>query len=84
MVVGDLAELLLIKHHSAVELVDRMVEARLLRRAVDAGDKRRVLVRLTAKGELRLTRVASANFRHLGSTKLKLSKLLKAFRRPPQ
>jgi DNA-binding MarR family transcriptional regulator len=79
MFVGELSRLLLIKHHTAVELVDRMVELRLLRRTVDAHDKRRVLVTLTKRGQLLLQRVAAIHFKHLGSssrTLRKVSKLL--------
>jgi hypothetical protein len=45
--VGDLAERLRIRHHSAVELVDRLSEAGLVRRIPDANDQRRVLLSLT-------------------------------------
>ena len=41
--VGDLAEFLLIRHHTAVELVDRMTKLGLLSRIVDETDGRRVL-----------------------------------------
>src|SRR5437588_11814847 len=47
MSVGELSRLLLIKHHTTVELVDRMVKLGLLQRTVDAHDRRRVLVTLT-------------------------------------
>jgi len=49
--VGELAERLQIQHHSAVELIDRMVERRLLERTSDENDQRRVIIRLTAYGE---------------------------------
>jgi DNA-binding MarR family transcriptional regulator len=52
MFVGELSRLLLIKHHTTVELVDRMVKLGLLRRTADAHDKRRVLVTLTKRGQL--------------------------------
>ena len=44
---GDLAERLRIRHHSAVELVDRLVDADLLLRRPDALDSRRVLLSLS-------------------------------------
>ena len=50
MFVGELSRLLLIKHHTTVELVDRMVKLGLLKRMVDTQDKRRVLVTLTKRG----------------------------------
>jgi DNA-binding MarR family transcriptional regulator len=49
--VGDLAERLLIRHHSAVGLVDRLVEARLVMRCHDLDDKRRVTLALTRHAE---------------------------------
>jgi len=49
--VGDLAERLAIKHHSAVGLVDRLVKAGHLRRRQNAADRRRVSLALTASGE---------------------------------
>lgn len=75
MFVGELANLMLIKHHTTVELVDRMARLELLRRTVDANDNRRVLVTLTKKGLRLLERVATVNFRHLGSSSRTLSKL---------
>jgi len=45
--IGDLAERLRIRHNSAVELVDRLVEADLLVRTPDALDNRRVLLTLS-------------------------------------
>jgi DNA-binding MarR family transcriptional regulator len=75
MFVGELAKLMLIKHHTTVELVDRMAKLELLRRAVDANDNRRVFVTLTKKGLRLLQKVAAVNFRHLGSSSRTLSKL---------
>jgi DNA-binding MarR family transcriptional regulator len=75
MYVGELAGFLLIKHHTAVELVGRMVRLGLLRRAVDASDNRRVLVTPTKKGNLLLQKVAAINFKHLGASSLTLAKV---------
>ena len=49
--IGDLAAELLIKHHSAVELVGRLEKAGFTQRSADVEDRRRVLVSLTASGE---------------------------------
>ena len=49
--IGDLAERLSIKHHSAVGLVDRLEKAGYLKRRHDEGDRRRVTLSLTASGE---------------------------------
>jgi DNA-binding MarR family transcriptional regulator len=79
MFVGELARFLLIKHHTAVELVGRMVRLGLLRRTVDASDNRRVLVTLTKKGDLLLRKVAAVNFKQLGSSSLTLSRISRLF-----
>lgn len=59
--VGDLAEALQIKHHSAVGLVDRLVEQGLAARVQAAGDRRQVLVTLTAHGLGLLAELTSAH-----------------------
>ena len=79
MFVGELSRLLVIKHHTTVELVDRMVKLGLLKRMADTQDKRRVQVTLTKRGQLLLQKVATIHFKHLGSssrTLRKVSKLL--------
>lgn len=77
MHVGELARYLLIKHHTAVELVDRMVKLELLQRSTDTADNRRVLVTLTKKGQTLLQKIAAAKFKHLGSSSRKLHKVSK-------
>ena len=52
--ISDLAGYLLLRHHSAVELVDRAAAAGLVERYADARDGRITRVRLTAGGEARL------------------------------
>jgi DNA-binding MarR family transcriptional regulator len=53
------AERLGLRHNSAVELVDRAVHEGLLLRTPDANDQRRVLLRVTRKGERLLGRLAA-------------------------
>src|ERR1700681_1999719 len=55
--IGDLARYMLIRHHTAVELVDRMVKLKILSRSIDPSDGRRVLLELTGAGERRLRRL---------------------------
>lgn len=52
--VGDVADYLLLRHHSAVGLVDRAAKAGLLIRRKDADDNSSVRVRLTDEGSRRL------------------------------
>src|ERR671933_1682677 len=55
--VGDIAGYLLVRHHSAVELIDRAVSAGLVVRRVDSQDARTVRVGLTPLGVERLERL---------------------------
>src|ERR1039458_6961028 len=57
--VGELAERLQLRHHSAVGLVDRLVAERLMARSPSARDRRQVYVQLDRKS----TRLNSS---HLG------------------
>ena len=59
--VGTIAERLQTQHHSTVELVDRMEDRGLVRRVRSAGDRRRVLVSLTARGEALLARLSAVH-----------------------
>jgi DNA-binding MarR family transcriptional regulator len=63
--VGELAEHLLVQHHSAVELVDRLVEAGLATRAPSRTDRRRVDVRLTRKARDLLRGLSRAHLAEL-------------------
>jgi DNA-binding MarR family transcriptional regulator len=49
--IGELAERLQIRHHSAVELVNRLARGGYVRRKRGQQDRREVLLELTAKGE---------------------------------
>jgi DNA-binding MarR family transcriptional regulator len=63
--IGDVAGYLLIRHHSAVELVDRAVAAGLVERTQDADDSRAVRLRLTADGDRRLALLTAAHLEEL-------------------
>jgi DNA-binding MarR family transcriptional regulator len=60
--VQALAERLQVRHHSAVELVDRLVERGLVRRSRGEQDRRQVFVVLTPEGD-RLLRLLSLHHR---------------------
>jgi DNA-binding MarR family transcriptional regulator len=49
--IGELAQRLLIEHHSAVELVNRLAKGGYVQRERDGEDRRAVLISLTRKGE---------------------------------
>ena len=57
--ITELAERLQAKHHGVVSLVTRCEAAGLVRRSTSAEDRRRVEVRLTAKGAKLVERVAN-------------------------
>lgn len=59
--VGDLATRLGIKPHSAVELVNRLAAAKLVRRNIDKIDRRCVRLVLTAMAERRLEELSLAH-----------------------
>ena len=63
--IGDLAGYLLLRHHSAVELVDRAAAAGVVQRCPDPADGRVTRVGLTADGESRLARLAPAHLDEL-------------------
>jgi DNA-binding MarR family transcriptional regulator len=75
--VGDLAERLGIRHHSAVGLVDRLVESGYLVRRADAEDRRRAVLSLTAAGEKALAALSAAHREELRRIAPLLGPLLK-------
>ncbi|MGH2755703.1 MAG: MarR family winged helix-turn-helix transcriptional regulator [Actinomycetota bacterium] len=77
--VGDVAETLLLKHHSAVELIDRAVENGLVRKSQDPDDRRHVRVALTRKGTGALERITLGNLDELMHLAPKLTRLLRRF-----
>ena len=63
--VGDVADHLLLRHHSVVELIDRAELAGLVSRQPDRRDHRIVRVRLTRIGAARLAAIAAAHMDEL-------------------
>jgi DNA-binding MarR family transcriptional regulator len=63
--IGELAAQLLIKHHSAVELVGRLEKAGFIKRSNDSEDRRKVLVSLTDAGEAVMAALSAKNLREL-------------------
>jgi DNA-binding MarR family transcriptional regulator len=80
--VGDLAERLRIRHHSAVELVNRLCDAGLLTRGHDAGDQRRVLLTLTRRAEKCLAELSVTHLDELDRIEPTLRRILKPGVRP--
>ena len=63
--VGELAERLQAKHHGVVSLISRGEDAGLVRRRPSPGDRRRVEVHLTSKGDRCLEQLAHLHRRQL-------------------
>jgi len=73
---GELAERLMLRHHSAVELVDRLERRGLVARSRNAADRRRVTVRLSGRGERLLSRLSHLHLGELRSSGPELSRAL--------
>ena len=78
--IGDVARFLLLRHHTAVELVDRISKLGLIKRVADPLDARRVLVKLTAKGEQKLRALSRIHLQELRAASPALSRILRTFR----
>lgn len=78
-----LADSLLIKHHSAVELVDRLEKRGLVRRARSRDDRRQVLVSLLPKGQRVLERVVQQRINEVRAGGSQLVRAIDALVRDP-
>ena len=74
--INDLARQLLIKHNSAVGLVDRLAREGLVKRAVSATDRRKVELQLSARGRQVLARLAAMHRRELERIGPELKRLI--------
>jgi len=83
MGLGELADILLKRHHSAVELVDRLVRLGLVQRLADPADGRRARVRLTAAGAEKLRALSAAHVKELAGIGPALREMLRPFDRAP-
>ena len=79
--IHDLAERLGVAHNSAVELVDRLVEAGQLTRQADPGDRRRVRLMLTAEAERQLAGLSAAHLDELRRLRPALLEILEGLDR---
>ncbi|HEY5078439.1 MAG TPA: helix-turn-helix domain-containing protein [Opitutaceae bacterium] len=63
--IGELAECLQVRHHSAVELVNRLARRQLVQRARSAADRRKVEVRLSTRGAACIEGLSGTHLREL-------------------
>jgi len=82
--IGVLAERMQLQHHSAVELIDRLVQRGLLCRLRATDDRRQVLVKLTHDGEEFLQKLALYHLQEWQSAGPKFVKLLQGLMRGAQ
>jgi DNA-binding MarR family transcriptional regulator len=65
--IGNLAERLHLRHHSAVELTNRLAANGLVRKLKDHADRRQVLLQITQRGERALRQLSLAHRAQLQS-----------------
>jgi DNA-binding MarR family transcriptional regulator len=82
--IADLARQLLIKHNSAVELVDRLVKSNLLGRTVSTTDRRKVELQLTSRGRQVLAKLARVHRGELQRMGPELERFFAEISRPPR
>lgn len=75
--ISQLSERLQVKHHSAVNIVDRLVEGKLLRRQPSERDRRERHLQLTTKGETLIEELAAVHFHELRNRSEEMIKGLK-------
>jgi DNA-binding MarR family transcriptional regulator len=78
--IGELAERLQVRHHSAVGLVDRLVSRGFVGRKHQAADRRQVCLALTARGERVLEKLSAAHKEQLRRVGPRIESLLKRLR----
>ncbi|HLG99145.1 MAG TPA: MarR family transcriptional regulator [Bryobacteraceae bacterium] len=79
--IGELASRLQLKHHSMVELVDRLEKHGYVNRTSSADDRRQVIVHLTRSGAGVLRSLSLAHRRELDSAGPALATALRCLRR---
>lgn len=86
--VSTLSERLCLKHHSTVELIDRLEKQGAVARRHGDDDRRQVFVQLTLLGQARLERITAAVWEELGvagaSLAASLEALMASIARPPR
>jgi DNA-binding MarR family transcriptional regulator len=82
--IGEIAERLLVRHHTIVELVDRLVDLGLVARAADPSDGRKIQVVLTRNGKATIDKLSSIHVEELNNIKPTLRKLLKVVETRPR
>lgn len=74
--IGELAEKLMVKHHSAGELVERLLQAGLVERRTDPADRRRAFVSLSTRARGLLATLSTIHLEELRLIQPPLQRLL--------
>ncbi|AHG63586.1 MarR family winged helix-turn-helix transcriptional regulator [Advenella mimigardefordensis] len=80
--IGTLAERLRIKHHSAVELANRLADSGLVERSADPEDQRKVLLQLTGQAQEQLASLSAAHQDELSRIEPMLRRVLARDKQP--
>ena len=78
LTISQLSERLQVKHHSAVNIVDRLVDRKLIRRQANQHDRRERHLELTVKGEQLIDELAAV---HHSELRNRSEEMIKALRR---
>ena len=81
LTISELSERLQVKHHSAVNIVDRLVERKLITREAGETDRRRRHVQLTAKGEKLIEELAPVHRKEIRMRSAEMIKVLERLRK---
>jgi DNA-binding MarR family transcriptional regulator len=81
LTISQLSERLQVKHHSAVNIVDRLAERKLIMRKAGQTDRRERHLELTAKGEKLIEELAAVHRKEIRNRSDKMIKALERLRR---
>jgi len=81
LTISELSERLQVKHHSAVNIVDRLAERKLITREAGETDRRRRHIQLTAKGEKLIEELAAVHRKEIRMRSAEMIKVLERLRK---
>src|SRR2546421_344511 len=81
LTISQLSERLQVKHHSAVNIVDRLVGRKLVTREAGKTDRRRRHVQLTAKGEKLIEELAAVHRKEIRGRSPEMIKALERLKK---
>ena len=76
--ISQLSDRLQVKHHSAVNIVDRLADRKLITRETATTDRRRRYIQLTSKGEKLIEELAGA---HRNEIRIRTPEIIRALER---